>query len=108
MFLSLILGYAFYQSRNLIGGPIVIVNEPANGSSVSEQLVKISGTAKNINKILLDDRPIYIDENGSFSERLILSKGYNVVRISAWDKFGKKTEKTLELVYKENIVNSGL
>lgn len=105
MFLFLVLGYAFYKSKDLIGGPTITINEPKNGSSVSEQLVKVAGVAKNINKIFLDDRPIYIDESGSFNERLLLSKGYNIVKISAWDKFGKKTEKTLELVYKEINTN---
>lgn len=107
-FLFLILSYSFYQSRNLVRGPVITINEPENGSNVREQLVKIAGVAKNINKISLDDRPIYIDETGSFSEKLLLSKGYNIVKLSAWDKFGKKTEKTLELVYKGEVAGGRL
>lgn len=100
LFLFLILGYSLYQSRNLLIGPVIIVSEPKNGTTVPEQLVKIAGIAKNINKITLDDRPIYVDEVGVFSEKLLLSEGYNIVKISAWDKFNKKIEKTIELVYK--------
>ena len=102
LFLLLILGYSFYQSRNLFMGPVITVNEPGNGSTSLEQTVKISGTAKNIQKISLDDRPIYIDEAGNFSEKLLLSEGYNIIKVSASDKFGKKTEKIIELVYKQN------
>lgn len=102
LFLFLILGYSFYQSRNLLIGPVITVSEPKNGATVPEQLVKIAGIAKNINKITLDDRPIYVDEVGVFTEKLLLSDGYNIIKISAWDKFSKKTEKTIELVYKEN------
>jgi len=101
LFLFLILSYSFYQSRSLIAGPLITINEPENGSTVPSQLVTIAGTAKNINKIDLDDRPIYVDEAGVFSEKLLLSEGYNIIKISAWDKFSKKTEKTIELVYKE-------
>jgi len=101
LFLFLILGYSFYQSRSLITGPLITINEPENGSTVTRQLVTIAGAAKNINKITLDDRPIYVDESGAFSEKLLLSEGYNIIKISAWDKFSKKTEKTIELVYKE-------
>lgn len=100
LFLFLILGYSFYQSKNLLMGPVITVSEPKNGATVPEQLVKIAGIAKNINKITLDDRPIYVDEVGVFSEKLLLSDGYNIIKISAWDKFSKKTEKTIELVYK--------
>ncbi|KKR45574.1 MAG: hypothetical protein UT90_C0004G0016 [Parcubacteria group bacterium GW2011_GWA1_40_21] len=100
LFLFLILGYSFYQSRSLITGPLITINEPENGSTVTRQLVTIAGAAKNINKITLDDRPIYVDEAGVFSEKLLLSEGYNIIKISAWDKFSKKTEKTIELVYR--------
>ncbi|MBM2817491.1 MAG: seg [Parcubacteria group bacterium] len=100
LFLMLIFGYSLYQSRNLFMGPVITISEPKNGSTAQEQLIKIAGTAKNIKKISLDDRPIYVDESGVFSEKLLLSEGYNVIKISAWDKFNKKTEKTIELVYK--------
>lgn len=104
LFLSLILGYSFYQSRNLLIGPAIIVDEPKNGETVDQQLIKIAGVAKNIKKITLDDRPIYIDEAGAFSERLLLSEGYNTIKITAWDKFNKKTEKTIEVVYRQKAV----
>lgn len=108
LFLFLILGYSFYQSRNLLTGPVITVSEPKNGSTFPEQLVKIAGIAKNINKITLDDRPIYVDEVGVFSEKLLLSEGYNIVKISAWDKFNKKIEKTIELVYEKKVVGDRL
>ena len=104
LFLFLILGYSFYQSRSLITGPLITINEPENGSTVTRQLVTIAGAAKNMNKITLDDRPIYVDESGAFSEKLLLSEGYNIIKISAWDKFSKKTEKTIELVYRQKVV----
>lgn len=111
IFLFLILGYAFYQSKNLLTGPVVDITEPQNGQTINSQLIKIAGTSKNIKKITLNDRPIEIDESGAFNERLLLSEGYNIMKISAWDKFEKKTEKTIEVVYKEKVVeekeNSG-
>lgn len=108
LFLFLILGYSFYQSRSLITGPLITINEPENGSTVTRQLVTIAGAAKNINKITLDDRPIYVDEAGVFSEKLLLSEGYNIIKISAWDKFSKKTEKTIEVVYRQKVVGDRL
>lgn len=102
LFLSLISGYAFYQSRSIVTGPIVTINEPQNGTTTNQQLIKISGVAKNAKKITLNDRIIEIDEAGAFSERLLLSEGYNILKISGWDKFDKKTEKIIEVVYERN------
>lgn len=100
IFLFLILGYAFYQSKNLLTGPVVNITEPQNGQTVHNQLINVTGASKNIKKINLNDRPIEIDESGVFSERLLLSEGYNIIKISTWDKFNKKTEKLIEIVYK--------
>lgn len=100
IFIFLILGYSFYQSKNLLTGPLITIAEPENGSTVQDQFVKISGSTKNIKKISLNDRFIFIDEAGFFMEKLLLSEGYNILKISAWDKFDKKTEKILEIVYK--------
>ena len=108
LFLFLILGYSFYQSRNLLMGPVITIDEPKNGLATEEQMIKIAGAAKNIKSISLDDRPIFIDEAGSFSEKLLLSNGYNVIKISAWDKFNKKTDKLIEVVYKEKVVGGRL
>ncbi|MBU6430837.1 MAG: hypothetical protein KGJ58_01535 [Patescibacteria group bacterium] len=107
IFLSLISGYSFYQSRSLVIGPIVTISEPKNGETVNQSLIKIAGDSKNIKKITLDDREINIDETGAFSEKLLLSEGYNIIKVSAWDKFGKKTEKTIEVVYGGKILGGG-
>lgn len=103
VFMSSMLGYAYYQSRNIVAGPVITINEPRNGTTTTEQLIKISGIAKNIKKITLDDRVIEIDESGNFNERLLLSEGYNILKISGWDKFDKKVEKIIEVVYKKNL-----
>lgn len=108
IFLFLILGYSFYQSRNLVMGPVITVDEPKNGDTVNQQLIKIAGGTKNIKKITLDDREIHIDEAGSFSEKLLLSEGYNIIKINIWDKFNKKVEKAIEVVYREKVVGGGL
>lgn len=104
IFLIIISGYSLYQARNIITGPVIIVDKPANGSSTKEQLVQIVGIAKNINKITLNDRPISINEKGSFNEELLLSNGYNIIKLNGWDKFGKKDEQKIELIYNpENV-----
>lgn len=91
-------GYCYHQSSRLIDGPQVTIISPLNGSSSSSPLTEIVGIAKNISKITLNDRQIFIDDNGNFSERLLLSDGYNILKIDAQDKFGKKTEKKIEIV----------
>lgn len=95
-----IIGYSLFQARNLIRGPIIEIINPQNGSSLAKSLITIEGVARNISYISLNDRQIFIDEEGRFEEQLLLSYGYNIMTIKAKDKFGRNAEKTLELVYK--------
>jgi hypothetical protein len=96
-----IVGYSFFQAQKILAGPVIDVYNPQNGATYNSTLIEIDGKAKNIAYINLDDRQMFTDKNGNFSEKLLLSPGENVVKLDAWDKFGKHTEKKLELVLKE-------
>lgn len=93
-------GYALYQTKSLREGPQLLITTPLNGSLATTSLLVISGTAKNISWITLNGRQIYVDEAGNFREQLLLSYGYNIITLSAKDKFGRTVSKKLELVYK--------
>jgi len=93
-------GYTAYEIQRVVFGPKIEILSPKNGSLASSSLVEVSGIAKNINEISLDDRKIFIDEQGNFKEELLLSYGYNTITIKASDKFGRSTEKIIEVIYK--------
>jgi len=97
---ALIVGsYILFQTRNLIAGPIIDITAPQNGGTVRAQLVEVQGTARNITEITLNDRTIVVDENGYFSEQLLLNPGYTIMSLSARDRFGRTTKESLELFY---------
>ena len=93
--------YAYLQSREFLRGPQITVTSPQNGEVFRSASVIIEGTTRNTTSISLNDGAIYVDSKGNFKEKLLLLPGYNILSIKAEDRFGKKTERTLELVYKE-------
>lgn len=93
--------YAYRQSREYRQGPTITISTPENGSLFTAPLVTISGNAQNISSITLDGGTIFVDSKGNFTEKLLLLPGYNILTLEAHDRFGKKIQKTLELVYKE-------
>lgn len=99
LFIVVIAGYVLFQTRNLIYGPVIVINSPQNGAAVSESLISIDGVAKNISFINLNGGQIFVDEEGKFNQQLLLSRGYNIMTLQAQDKFGRETSKTLELIY---------
>ena len=94
-----IMTYAYYQMRDFWNGPSVVLTEPSNGETVHEELLTVSGSAKRISGLTLNDRKIFTDENGLFAEKVALSPGYNEIEISAQDKFNREETKLLEVVY---------
>ena len=97
----IVVGYGLFASNSFISGPEIVVTEPATGSVIATSTVIVKGTALRIQEITLNGRPIFVDENGNFSETVLLAKGYNVSLLSATDKFNRTTEYKLELVYKD-------
>lgn len=94
--------YAYYQSKDFISGPQIEILNPKNGDSFDKALITIEGVAKNIARININDRQIFVDKNGLFSEKLLLLEGYNIITIYAEDKFEKTKKKELHLVLLEN------
>lgn len=98
----LIGGYSLYEGRNIIRGPVLEIFQPSDGSAIQNPLVEIKGATKNISSISINDREITVDQEGVFNEKLLLSPGYNTVKLEASDRFGRTTEKILELVLTEH------
>jgi hypothetical protein len=98
--IAIVIGYGFLKARLFLEGPQVIVEAPIDGMVVNDSIITINGTAKNIAHLSLDGGKIFTDEAGVFSETRLLSYGYNTVTVSASDKFGRNTEKTLRIMYK--------
>ncbi|MEI6420410.1 MAG: hypothetical protein WCO30_02130 [bacterium] len=96
----IILTYSGFQAQKIWQGPQIILTSPVNGATVNQSLIDIKGISKNVTKLVLNSREIMQDEKGNFEEKLLLSYGYNIMTIEGWDKFGRETKETIEMVYK--------
>ncbi len=96
--------YAYFQSREYLRGPIITIEAPENGSVSTTSLVALVGHARNISFLTLNGRQIFTDEQGRFTESLLLEEGYSILTLEAKDRFGHTIEKRLELVYKPTVI----
>ncbi len=97
----IILGYSLFQAQKILSGPIIEVFTPQNGATYNQTLIEIDGRARNVAYLTLDDKPIFTDKDGKFAEKLLLSPGYNIIKLDGTDKFKKRTEKIIEVILKE-------
>ena len=97
----IIVGYSLFQAQKLLRGPIIDVYTPQNGATYNQTLIEIDGRARNVAYLNLDGRAIFTDKDGYFKEKILLSPGYNVIKLDAQDKFKTYKEKILEVILKE-------
>jgi hypothetical protein len=97
---ALFVGYSAFQAETLFLGPRLTIDSPISGLSTSTSLVTIEGRASNISYLSLNGEKIFTDEQGKFRESILLSYGYNIVTVSATDRFGRTVSESLQLIYK--------
>ena len=94
----LIAGYSLFQARLLVIGPRIEIISYEGGTSSDSQLIVLNGIAENAAWITINDRQIFTDENGNWSEKLVASDGPSIITVKAKDRFGRETEKSIEIV----------
>lgn len=89
--------YGYFKAEALIQGPLLSITTPTPGSTSTEPVLSISGTARHIASITLNGAPIFVNSSGEFTEELLLGNGYTILTIEAKDRFGRTITKTLPL-----------
>lgn len=97
VFFLLVAAYAYYEFRGLLYGPSISIS--GRVMEVSEPLVTIEGDATRIARLSMNGQDIPVTEDGKFSEPYVLARGYNRIVLVASDKYGKSTERAIEIIY---------
>lgn len=93
----LLSSYSLFQAKNLILGPVLSIDTPVSGETLNESVITVTGKARNISHITLNDSAIYVDEKGSFKEKMIIPSGYSIIKLSVTDRFGRTETKLIEV-----------
>jgi hypothetical protein len=90
--------YVAFQARFLIIGPqLRLTNE--SEQLVNQRHITLTGSAANISRLWLNDKPIYADAQGNFTEALVLENGPTIATIRAEDRYGRETTIKRTYVY---------
>jgi hypothetical protein len=98
----LLVSYGIFNARNLLLGPNVELFSPTNNTETNENIANINGRAQNITFISLNEKPIFVDREGMFQEKLLLSPGSNTIQVKARDRFKNEVMKTITIYYKQS------
>ena len=96
--------YTYFQINYLTQIPKLEISEPGDYSEVFVNKVQISGQTDPDNTIYINSQPLTTDKHGNFSTPIQLENGYNIIKVTAENKIGKKTTATKVII--ANLDNS--
>ena len=97
IFFVVLVGYGYFEARGLLFGPRIEVTSSIGVSH--EQFIRIQGKTDHIASLLMNGKGLSVTENGAFDEPFLLAPGSNRIVLSAKDKYGNLTTKTLDIFY---------
>ncbi len=94
----LIIGAYLYQEfQSFVSDPYLVVDQPLNGSRVTDTKLNISGKADARAVVMVNDALVPVASDGSFQEELVLHSGQNTIVVSAKNRFDKEKRITLSV-----------
>lgn len=93
----LIIIYAISRSLSYARGPHITVDEPTDWAVITSPTTMVRGHVDRANNLTLDDHAISIDEQGNFSETLVIFPGMNIITIEAHDQFNRTVKTQLRV-----------
>lgn len=94
---GMFLSYGIFAFRSYLLGPSLVVLDPQDASMVDSPLITVRGTTRSISNITLNGNKIFVDPDGNFADQLLLSYGYNIINLTAQDRYGRTVSKDLSL-----------
>lgn len=99
LFLTLLLGYLWYQFNFLMGPPNLAVM-PSEDLTTQEENILVTGKTDNGIDLTINGENTYVDSNGSFEKNIKLAAGLNIIEIQAVNNFGK-ISKIIRQIFRE-------
>lgn len=96
--LTLVIGYSWSRTSDLLRGPELTVR-PIETATLGSPLIKLEGKVQRVAHLKLNDGKIFADATGRFAEKLLLYPGYNIIKLEATDRFGRRVARYIELAY---------
>lgn len=93
----IVVGYSIFVLSGYLRGPRIILSTPQNGFSTTTPAIMVVGIAVRANSLTIDGAVVPLDLEGNFKDKLILAPGYNIITITAQDRYERTKEQKLEI-----------
>ena len=88
---TFILGYLIFQYSRFVRPPALSVLVPNEGMTVTDPKVEIIGKTDPDTAVKVNNQPIFVEEDGSFSAEIAIYEGTTEIVITATSRTGKES-----------------
>ncbi|MDM5201442.1 S8 family serine peptidase [Fictibacillus enclensis] len=90
--------------------PVLTIDSPANGLKTNKETVTVKGkvTEENLDSLKVNGKKVTVKDDGTYSYRMMLDLGENVIKVKATDKAGNAVTKkvTVYAQYEELVLEN--
>lgn len=97
--LTIVVGYGFFVASPYLLGPSLTVLSPIQGSAISSPTVTVTGKTERVSYLSINDLPVPLLEDGTFSVERSYPTGYTVIVVRARDRFGREVTDTVRFIH---------
>ena len=101
IFFLVVIAYAYFEARGLLYGPVI--NTSSEVTVSHDRFITIHGSAERIAELSMNGKQLSVTEQGAFEEPYLLANGYNRIVLRARDKYGRTSEKVVEIIYEPPV-----
>lgn len=87
--------YLYREFKSFAAEPLLVVLAPENGAVIEGESVTISGKTDKGARVTMNSQSVFVSDDGSFGDTLVLQPGVNTITLRTENRFQK--EKTLML-----------
>ena len=93
--------YIILQSRFFLFAPLLTIHSSLLISTREGEEVLIEGKTDRLSRVYLNGELLSLDQEGTFSQKLIAGSGITNVEIKVQNRFGKESKKVITILAQE-------
>lgn len=99
---AIVAGFLVFQYRAAVFNPGIRINSPKENQEIHSLTVSVRGKTDPASTLLIDNKEVPIDPNGSFQKEITVFPGAGVINFSVENKFGRVTTVQRKILVKPN------
>lgn len=97
LFFIMLSFYLFKNLNNFVSNPELLIMNPAADSVINDTKVLVKGKTDVGNDLFINNQQVLVDDDGIFSENIVLREGKNVIMVKSINQFNKEVIESISV-----------